>query len=430
MPTHDLIIIGAGSGNSILTPDFDDWRVALVEEGPLGGTCLNRGCIPSKMFVYPADLALAARRGSSLGVHTSFESADWKGIRDRIFDRIDPIADSGMEYRLRQENVDLYPARGRFTGHKQLEVGGDTISADTIVLAAGAHATIPHIPGLDSVDHHTSDTIMRIDGLPERMTIIGGGYIAAEMGHVFDAFGTHVTMLVRGPHMLRDEDDDISILATAAYGERMTVDTAGGSVESELLLVAVGRAPNGASLGVDMTGVELDEEGYVVVDSHGRTSVDGIWALGDISSPEQLKHKANADARIVAHNIAHPDDMRALDLGPVPHAIFGHPHIAGVGPTERDVVAAGTPYVKVVREYSGAAYGWAMEDTTSVAKLLAHAETRRLLGAHIIGPQASTLIQQLIQGMRFGQTVDQMARDQWYIHPALPEVIEQALLEL
>ena len=446
--THDLIIIGAGSGNSILTPDFDDWRVALVEEGPLGGTCLNRGCIPSKMFVYPADVALHARMGSELGVHTSFESADWASIRDRIFGRIDPIAEAGLEYRLGQEHVDVYRSRGRFVGHKELSVAGETISADTIVLAAGAHVTIPDIPGLASVDYHTSDTIMRIDELPERLTISGGGYIAAEMSHVFDAFGSSVTMLVRGSRMLREEDEEISRRATAAYAERLdvrlstrirsvsqsegviTVETDRGPVESEMLLVAIGRTPNGSSLGVGVTGVDLDEAGYVVVDEFGRTSVDGIWALGDISSPEQLKHKANADARIVAHNIVHPDDLRPLDLGPVPHAIFGHPQVAGTGLTEREVIASGQPYVQVVREYSGAAYGWAMMDTTSVVKLIAHAETRQLLGAHIIGPQASTLIQQLIQGMRFGQTVDEMARQQWYIHPALPEVIEQALLEL
>jgi mycothione reductase len=446
--THDLLIIGAGSGNSILTPDFDDRKVALVEEGPLGGTCLNRGCIPSKMFVYPADVALHARLGPELGVRTSFESADWRSIRDRIFGRIDAIAEAGLEYRIGQDHVDVYRSRGRFTGHKELTVGEETITADTIVLAAGAHVTIPAIPGLDSVDYHTSDTIMRIDELPSRLVIIGGGYIAAEMGHVFDAFGSRVTMLVRGTRMLKEEDEEISKRATAAYAERMdvrlstrirsvsqadgviAVDTADGSVEADMLLVAVGRTPNGASLGVDRTGVELDGAGYVVVDEFGRTGVEGIWALGDISSPEQLKHKANADARIVAHNIAHPDDMTSLDLGPVPHAIFGYPQIASIGATEREVIASGQPYVQVVREYAGAAYGWAMMDETSVAKLIAHAETRELLGAHIIGSQASTLIQQLIQGARFGQTVDEMARGQWYIHPALPEVIEQALLEL
>jgi mycothione reductase len=446
--THDLIIIGAGSGNSVLTPDFDDRSVALVEEGPLGGTCLNRGCIPSKMLVYPADVALQARLGPGLGVRTSFESADWRAIRDRVFGRIDPIADAGLEYRLGQQHVDVYRSRGRFTGHKQLSVGEQTLSAETIVLAAGAHVTIPDIPGLDSTDYHTSDTIMRIDELPERLTIIGGGYIAAEMGHVFDAFGVNTTMLVRGPRMLRAEDEEISSRATSAYANRMdvrlstrilsvsqssagiSVQTDGGAIESDMLLVAVGRTPNGASLGVDVTGVDLDSSGYVVVDEFGRTNVDGIWALGDISSPEQLKHKANADARIVAHNIAHPDELRSLDLGPVPHAVFGHPQIAGTGLTEREVIATGQPYVRVVREYGDAAYGWAMMDTKSVAKLIAHAETRKLLGAHIIGPHAPTLIQQLIQGMRFGQTVDEMARDQWYIHPALPEVIEQALLEL
>ena len=445
---YDLIIIGSGSGNSILTPDFDDWRVALVEDGPLGGTCLNRGCIPSKMFVYPADLALAARDSSRFGLHTEFRSADWPAIRDRVFGRIDPIADAGMEYRMGQDHVDVYPVRGRFTGHKLLDVGGSVITGDSIVLAAGAHAITPAIPGLADVAFHTSDSIMRIDQLPERLVIIGGGYIAAEMAHVFDAFGVDVTILLRGSRLLRGEDDEISRRVTDAYVARMdvrldteirsirseggssVVETAAGVVRGDELLVAIGRRPNGKSLGADLTGVEMDDAGYVIVDDHGQTNVEGIWALGDISSPDQLKHKANADARIVAHNMVNPENLLSLDIGPVPHAVFGHPQVASIGLTERDVQKAGLPYVSVVREYSGAAYGWAMEDTASVAKLIAHAETRLLLGAHIIGPQASTLIQQLIQGMRFGQTVDEMAREQWYIHPALPEVIEQALLEL
>ena len=165
-------------------------------------------------------------------------------------------------------------------------------------------------------------------------------------------------------------------------------------------------------------------------DRQNAMSADMWRALGDICHAAQLKHAANADAKIVAHNLAHPGDLRAVDRRFLPHAVFGHPQVASVGPTERELSADGVPYVSCTRDYASTAYGWAMEDTTSFVKLLAHRDTRRLLGAHIIGPQASTLIQQLIQGMRFDQTVDEMARDQYYIHPALTEVVEQALLEL
>jgi mycothione reductase len=198
----------------------------------------------------------------------------------------------------------------------------------------------------------------------------------------------------------------------------------------DTLLVATGRIPNGAQLRVDATGVAMDERGYVRVDPGLRTNVDGIWALGDIRNPYQLKHTANAEARVVAHNMVHPEEPREVDLRFVPHAVFGHPQVASVGPTERALRAAGTPYVAAVKHYRDTAYGWAMEDTESFAKLLCDPSTRRLLAAHVIGPQASTLIQQLIQGMAFGQTVDEMARGQLYIHPALGEVVENALLAL
>jgi mycothione reductase len=174
----------------------------------------------------------------------------------------------------------------------------------------------------------------------------------------------------------------------------------------------------------------MDDAGYVVTDSHLRTSVDGVFALGDVTNPVQLKHVANHEARVVAHNLSNPDAMIGVNHELIPHAVFGHPQVASVGMTERQAREAGISYKAHVQHYGSAAYGWAMEDTTSIVKLVMDTRTRTLLGAHICGPQASTLIQQLIQGMVFGRTVDEMSRGQYYIHPALPEVIEQALLEL
>jgi mycothione reductase len=201
-----------------------------------------------------------------------------------------------------------------------------------------------------------------------------------------------------------------------------------------VLLIATGRVANGDTLGVAATGVALDETGTrVLTDEHLATNVEGIWALGDMTNTQQLKHLANAEGRIAFHNIAHhdrPGEWRSIDRTLVPHAVFGHPQIAGVGLTEREAHDRGVPYIVASKEYGTTAYGWAMEDTTSFCKLIAHRDTRRLLGAHLIGPQASILIQPLIQAMHFGQTVDQLAHDVWYIHPALSEVVENALLDL
>ena len=444
----DLVVVGTGSGNSVLTPDFDDWRVALVERDVFGGTCLNRGCIPSKMFVYAADVAHQAGHTGHLGVDSALEGVRWPEIVNRVFGRIDPIAQGGEEYRHSLENVTVFNGDARFTGRKVLEVSGQRITGDHIVLAAGARPFIPPIPGLDGVLHHTSDTVMRLESLPERLVILGGGYIAAELGHVFDAMGVAVTIVNRSERLLRAEDEDVSAAFTEIVSKRMdcalgapifrvsqagsqiTVRTKDRDVVGDVLLVATGRVPNGEQLGVTCSGIELDDDGYVVTDEFLRTGVEGVWALGDICHAAQLKHTANEDTRAVAHNIAHPDDLRIPDHSGIPHAVFAHPQVAAVGATEQALRAEGRPYLKAVRPYRDTAYGWAMEDTTSFAKVLADPDTRLLLGAHIIGPQAPTLIQQLIQGMQFGLTVDEMARGQLYIHPALTEVVEQALLEI
>ncbi|WP_033294870.1 mycothione reductase [Amycolatopsis jejuensis] len=461
MPHYDLVIIGTGSGNSILGPEFADLRTALVEKGVFGGTCLNVGCIPTKMFVHAADVAATPSASSRFGVDEELKAVRWRDIRDRIFGRIDPIADGGAEYRKLHEdnrNVDVYQGEGRFTGVKELRVSfadgrpDEVLTADRFVLAAGGRPVIPDVPGLAETGYYTSDTIMRLDDLPQRIVVLGGGYIAAEFAHVFASFGVAVTVVNRSGALLRQEDEDISAryteLATQRFDVRLerktlrarrtdtgvALDLEGPhgaeTVEADLILVATGRTPNSDLLDVAATGVTTTETGHVIVDDYQETAVDGIYALGDLSSPLELKHVANHEARVVQHNLAHPDDRIKADHRFVPHAVFTSPQVAAVGLTERQAVARGLSYVVSKQDYAGIAYGWAMEDTTGFAKLLADPSTGQLLGAHIIGPQASTVIQPLIQAMSFGLDARQMARGQYWIHPAMPELIENALLNL
>jgi len=445
----DLIIIGAGSGNSILTEDFDGWNVALVERDVFGGTCLNRGCIPSKMFIYPASIVETVRTASPLGVDAHVDAVRWPEIVERVFGRIDPIAAGGEEYRRSLENVTVFAEDARFVGPKQVQVGDETITAPTIVLAAGARPRIPDIAGLGDVPFHTSASIMRVEELPKRLAILGGGFIACEMGHVFQAAGSDVTIINRSKNLLRAHDDEVSERFTEVFGQRFSLRCGevpshirkdgdeiviefgdGEPVVADALLVATGRIPNGEQLNVEATGVELNDSGYVVVDEFQRTGVDGIWALGDISNPMQLKHTANAETRVIAHNIHNPDDLQTVNYSGAPSAVFTHPQIATVGKTERELKAEGVNYIAHSQPYGATAYGWAMEDDHGFCKVICDADTRQLLGAHILGHEASLLIQQLVLGMRFGLTVDEMARGPLYIHPALSEVVEQALLEL
>jgi mycothione reductase len=449
MPTHfDLAIVGTGSGNTIITPDFADLDIAIVESGIFGGTCINVGCIPTKMYVYAAEVAATVRDSARYGIDASIDKVRWPDVRDRIFGRIDAIAEGGREYRAHGPNTTLFEAEARFSGERTLTLStGETITADRIVLAAGSRAADVPMLTTTGIPFHTSDTIMRIDEVPARLAIIGGGYIAAEFAHVFSALGSDVTVLCKYDQLLRDHDDDLSQGFTAAAARKWDVQlnvhfadaqqrpdgirlTAadGSTVDTDLVLVAIGRVPNSDRLDPSAGGVDLHLDGRIAVDEYGRTSAAGVWALGDVSSPYQLKHVANHEARVVAHNLAHPDDLRKTDHRFVPSAVFSHPQVATVGRTERHLRAAGIRYVAYRQDYAATAYGWALEDTSSFVKLLADPASGRLLGAHLLGPDASSLIQLLIQAMANGQSVRGLARSQYWIHPALAEVIENALL--
>jgi mycothione reductase len=448
----DLIIVGAGSGNTIPGPDHAGWNIAIIEKDTFGGTCLNRGCIPSKMLIHAADVAETIHTAAPLGITARVEGLDWDRITGRVWQRIDPLAAAGEQGRQSQPHTTVFKGAARFVGEKTLEVNGQRLTAPRVILAAGSRPAIPAIPGLEQVVYHTSDTIMRLPRQPPRMAILGGGYIGAELGHFFGALGTEITLIHRGDRLLPREDEEISQRFTDLYARRFTVflhtqvqrvrqqaDTitldlpvAGRlqQVTCDVLLLAVGRIPNSDLLDVARAGIAVDAQGRVVTNVYHETNVPGIWVLGDITSPHQLKHAANAEARTVAYNVTHPTTPRRRNDFAMPHAVFASPQVASVGLTEQQAQAQGGPYVVGKRAYSATAYGWAIEDTESFVKLLAHADTRQVLGAHIIGPHAALLLQPLVNAMRFGETVDQLAHDTFYIHPALTEVVEQALLEI
>jgi mycothione reductase len=448
VPHHDLVVIGTGSGNTFVDERFADWDVAIVEHGVFGGTCLNVGCIPTKMYVYASDVAEAVRGASRYGIDASIDKVRWGDIRDRVFGRIDPISQGGKEYRVeRSPNVTVYLGHASFTGPRTLDVDGRELTADHVVVAAGGRPMVP--PALRDAPYETSDTVMRLADLPRRMVIVGGGYIAAEFAHVFSALGTEVTVVVRGSGLLRSHDETISAAYTELISQRLDVRLAtqvtgvtgeagdltvtlddGSTVAADVILVAAGRVPNGDRMNLGAAGIATHSDGRIEVDRFQRTSAEGVWALGDVSSPWALKHVANREAKVVGHNLIHPEAPIEIDHRFVPSAVFTDPQVASVGKTEEMVRMMGLDYTVKVQRYGDVAYGWAMEDTTGLCKIIAEKGSGRLLGAHVMGPQASTLIQPLIQAMSFGLGAREMATGQYWIHPALPEVVENALLGL
>jgi mycothione reductase len=455
---HDLVVIGTGSGNSVITPRLDHLDIGLVEKGRFGGTCLNVGCIPTKMFVLPADRVVEAREAARLGVYVGGVRADWPAIRDRIFGRIDPSSDDGEAYREKAENVTVYREQARFTGPMTLDTGtGVTVTADRWVIAAGGRPRLLDIDGLDRVDPdrgvHTSDTIMRMETLPKRVVIVGGGFIAAEFAHILDALGSQVTWVHRGERLLEHQDESVSrayteiararhdvrlntTVAKARHGARgwtLTADVEDGpatEIAADAVLLAVGRDINTDLLDVAAAGLPCHDDGRLVVDSFQQTPVGGVFALGDVCSDWQLKHVANHEMRVVKHNLLHPDSPIESDHRFVPRAVFTHPQLAAFGKTEQELREAGVPYRAHEQPVGDVAYGWALEDTTGFCKVIVDPETMQLLGAHLMAPHASSLIQPLVQAAHFGQRADDVAKGQYWIHPALAEVVENALLGL
>ncbi len=470
--TADLAIIGSGSGNSLITPFWDGKRVVIAEQGVFGGTCLNVGCIPTKMYVRPATLARGPEEAARLGVVQRTESVDWPGMRDRIFSRIDAISAAGEHYRGEElDHVDLISQRVRLAGHRSFVAeDGTRVEAEQLVIAAGSRAVLPDVPGIELPQVHTSDTVMRIDELPGRVLIVGGGFVACEFAGVFSGLGSEVVQILRGDRLMRRLDDDISERFTAEAGrlwdvrerralsriapapgggvvaevsvtsgerDAVAVSVAVERIEADIVLVAIGRRPNSDLVGAEEAGLDLHDDGRIAVDEYqrvlsGGSPVPGLFALGDICSEMQLKHVANHEARVVAHNLEHPDDLRPARHDAVPAAVFSYPELANVGLTEAEAVERiGAEHVTAkVQRYGDTAYGWAMEDETGVFKVVADRRDGRILGAHVLGYQASNLIQIVVMAMSFGIDARSAARGQYWIHPALMEVAENALLGL
>ncbi len=452
----DLAIIGSGSGNTILDDRYAGMRVAICEGGTFGGTCLNVGCIPTKMFVYAAEVARTVRGAARYGVDAHVEQVRWSDIVDRVFGRIDPISAGGQRYRRDENpNTTLFSGYATFVGPRTIRTGtGATITADQVVIAAGSRPVIPDEVSRSGVPYVTNDDIMRLPELPGHLVIVGSGFIASEFAHVFSALGAAVSIIGRGQRLLRDLDDDVSqrftdlahakwdvhlgspvadVRGDATHVEVVLAD--GTVVAGDTLLVATGRTPNGDRLNAEAAGVEVDDRGRVVVDEFQRTTAEGVFALGDVSSPHQLKHVANHEARVVQENLLRDAWHEGADLVRtnhrfVPSAVFTDPQIASVGLTEVQARERGLDVAVKVQRYADVAYGWAMEDEEGLCKVIADRDTGLLVGAHVIGAQASTVIQPLIQAMSFGLPARDMALGQYWIHPALTEVVENALLGL
>lgn len=439
---YDLVVIGGGTGRDVvLAAEARGLRVALIEKGPLGGTCHNRGCMPTKMLIHSADIAEAVNRASDFGVRAQLTAVDLASMVERVFAQLNEETREREETLRASALVTFYQAEGRFVGPAAFSVAGTTITAPRIVIAAGSRPAIPPLAGLEEVLFLTSDEAIHLHDLPRRLVILGGGYIAAELAHLFGALGTEVTIVARGPRLLDREDREIADRFTRALARRCRVvlnasvvevrrSGAGAAllladghlIEGDQLLLATGRRPNSDLLGLESTSVALGTDGRILVNERFETTAPGIWALGDIVGVMPLKHVAVRQARNLVRGLF-DDDWQPIDYRRVPRAVFSSPQVAAVGATEEELRASGTPYKVGRHELAHTGMGMALAEE-GLAKVLA-GPAHEILGCHIVGPNASILVHEAVVAMAASGRL-QAITESVHAHPALPQLLEEA----
>ena len=452
MEKYDVIVVGSGSGMMIADAAVSrGMKVALVEMDKLGGTCLNRGCIPSKMVIYPADLVNQIKHAERLGVHAKIERIDFEHIMRRTREFVDHDRRPMEENIPKVEGLTYYPVRGEFVDDHIMRVGDKLITAENIFLVSGSRPLIPSIKGLDEVEYITSREVWDMDHRPLSMIIVGGGLIACEMAHFFNAMGTEVTVLSRSPRLIKQGEPEVSEILLTSLRERMRVEVgveveAGGagdqvevtavngdgdtkSYRAEKLFIAAGRTSNADTLKPENTGVEVDDRGYIKVDENYLTTKPGIYAFGDAIGKAMYKHVANKEAELVWHGFTE-GHIHPLDYNKVPYAVFTWPQVASVGLTEREAAARGLDYLVGEYNYIDTAKGAAMDEENGYVKVILEEESYRILGAHIVGPFAPILIQEIINVMNAGDGSVWPIADSMHIHPALPEVVQRAIYNI
>lgn len=452
---YELIVIGTGSAMNIvnaLIQKNPQIKVAVIDKDEPGGICLTRGCIPSKILLYPAELVRTIERTGEFGINCDVKNIDFRKIMERmrtlIYRDIDGIREGLSHFK----NIGYYHAVAEFTAPYTLKVGDETIKSSMIILCTGSKTVIPVIKGLEEAGYLTSDTVLRLDHLPRSVAIVGGGYIASEYGHFFSAMGSKVTVIGRNPRFLPDEEPEVSALAKRELqkhmeiftnhevrevektltGERkiIAINRENGEkikVIAEEILIAVGRGPNIDILHPERGGIRTDEEGWIIVNDYMETSQSNVWALGDADGKYLFKHVANYESVIVYYN-AILKKRTKVDYHAVPHAVFMYPEVASVGLKEKEAVEKyGEDKVLIgICRYEDTAKGEAIGVKDYFVKVIMEKENMRILGAHIIGPDASVLIHEIINLMYTPERSPLPIVYGMHIHPALSEVVEKA----
>jgi dihydrolipoamide dehydrogenase len=454
MEKYDVIVVGSGAGMRVASNALQkDMKVAVIDHGLMGGTCLNNGCLPSKMLIYPADVIRTLQDARAVGIEGSINRIDFQKIMSRMRSVVESSKKAIEDSVRSSEKLTWYKDNSEFIGDYTLKVGDKTITAPRIVIASGSRELIPSIPGLKEVGYLDHITLLNLEKLPKSLIIIGAGYIGCEYGHFFSAMGTDVTILGRSPQVLMNEDPEIRSIVTEVLSKNMKVRTNHEAVKVEIeggkkivsarnrldnkvyrfeadeILVASGRMSNSDLFKPEKTGVKTDQHGWIKVNDYLETTKPGICAIGDALGKHMFRHTANYEADVVSHNMFE-EEKQINDQHAVPHAVFTHPQVAGVGLTEAEAMAAGYKILVGRARYTDVAKGIAMAEEKGFAKVVVEENTGKILGCSVVGTEAPELVQQMVYLMNTdSQDLAPMTRSQ-IIHPTISEVMIQAFSEL
>lgn len=454
MKTYDLIVIGTGSAMNVVDAMLrsrPNMKIAVIDKDEPGGICLTRGCIPSKILLYPAELVRLIEKGRELGVSCNEIRVDFRAIMERMRSLIGKDI-SQIKYALENsENIDYYRDIAEFVAPYTIKVAGEVITSKTIFLCTGSKPIIPRIEGIEKIGYLTSDTILALNDLPKSIAIVGGGYIAAEYGHFLSSMGSQVTIIGRNAQFLHDEEPEIARVVQRELGKHIKIitnhevtkaelngskklltakDRSNGntiSIEADEILIAVGRGPLNDILHPERAKIETDSEGWIKVNEYLETSQPGIWAIGDADGKYLFKHVANYESEVLYYNAVLKRRVK-VDYRAVPHAVFTHPEVAAVGMKEAEAISRyGKENILIgYYKYEDTAKGEAMAAKDYFVKIIVKADDYTILGAHIVGNDASVLIHDIIVAMYSHEGSIMPIMDSMFIHPALNEVVQRA----
>jgi pyruvate/2-oxoglutarate dehydrogenase complex dihydrolipoamide dehydrogenase (E3) component len=441
---YDSIIIGSGQGGNPLAYHLADlgWSVALIEQKYLGGTCINVGCTPTKTMVHRAQVAHYVRNAARWGVNTSNVSVDLPKIvaqKDEVV-----LSFRGGQQRQvdKRANLRLHRGHARFVGMHQLKVGDDLLESEKIFINTGGRASVPEIPGLDTVPYLTNESAMQLTALPEHLLILGGGYIGMEFGQMFRRYGSRVTVLHTGEQIVSREDPETAAelqSALEAEGIQFLLNTrttrienkgnavtlsfespaGSSSVTGSHLLVATGRRPNTDDLGLDKASIETDKSGYIKVNGRLETNVPGIWAIGDCKGGPAFTHISYNDFQIVYGNLVEGKNL-SIENRLVPSCVFTDPQLGGVGMTEKEARAKGFK-LKIGRcQMTYVARAIERGETAGLMKIVVDASSDRVLGASILASEGGELVQ-ILSTLMLAKQPYTLLKGAIYIHPTLAE---------